>query len=431
MKNQKEFSFSKKVKIQFSLLTILLLAFSLVMVSCEKDDPDPNTEDDNEDPVTTVDEYEPNNERSEAYTIDLDTKYNSEIGEVTDDDWFKITPSHGNDTYDKVQISVTDVSTDLFIHIELYSADGASLATHGTTTEGQSLTYTFATPGVDYYVRFSGWSGYASDHNSSGSYSFTVSNLDANDDFAPNHTIETAEESLEYGSSYNGVIVSKYEDDYYKFTNPTPGSWNSYTFTLTDVSDGLFGKFNIYGADKSELDSKGSTTAGADLSYTFISKEDVFYVRVSGWSGYASDHNSSGSYTFTPTSNGNDDNEPDDTFDNAREIISFPTDNLAGTILIDAANDNNGDYEFFKVTIPDGKKIEWSVDPEASNTELHFNVYDAYKDYLGNEDGSDGQTINGSMNNTSGAESYFYIKLGGYVGDNGNYTISFTETNAD
>jgi hypothetical protein len=58
-------------------------------------------------------------------------------------------------------------------------------------------------------------------------------------------------------------------------------------------------------------------------------------------------------------------------------------------------------------------------------------VYDAYKDYLGNEDGSDGQTINGSMNNTSGAESYFYIKLGGYVGDNGNYTISFTETNAD
>ncbi len=34
------------------------------------------------------------------------------------------------------------------------------------------------------------------------------------------------------------------------------------------------------------------------------------------------------------------------------------------------------------------------------------------------------------MNNTSGADSFFFIKLGAYVGDNGNYTISFTETDA-
>ena len=35
------------------------------------------------------------------------------------------------------------------------------------------------------------------------------------------------------------------------------------------------------------------------------------------------------------------------------------------------------------------------------------------------------------MNNKTGVNSYFYIKLGAYVGDNGNYTISFTETDAD
>jgi hypothetical protein len=140
MKNQNEFRFLKKFKNQFSLLTILFLALSLVMISCEKDDPDSNNEDDdddnNNDPVTIVDEYEPNNERSEAVAIDLDTKYNAEISEKTDDDWFKITPAHGSDTYDKVQISVTDVSADLFIHMELYSADGASLVTHGTSTGG-------------------------------------------------------------------------------------------------------------------------------------------------------------------------------------------------------------------------------------------------------------------------------------------------------
>jgi hypothetical protein len=35
------------------------------------------------------------------------------------------------------------------------------------------------------------------------------------------------------------------------------------------------------------------------------------------------------------------------------------------------------------------------------------------------------------MNNTSGSDSFFYIELGAFVGDNGHYTISFTETDAD
>ncbi len=188
-------------------------------------------------------------------------------------------------------------------------------------------------------------------------------------------------------------------------------------------------KIHIYGSDKKELGTKGTSTAGADLTYTFISKDDEFYVRVSGWDGYVNNNKSSGSYTFTPVCNGNDDNEPDDTFEDAREITSFPTP-VTGTILIDAANNNDGDYEFFKVTIYNGKKVEWEISPEASNTELHFNVYDTNKTLFGNVDGNKGQTVTGSMSNTSGSESYFYIKLGAFVGDNGNYTISFTETDA-
>ncbi len=406
------------------------MAFSLVMVSCEKDNSDPDKEDDDNNPVTTVDNYEPNNELSKAFAISLDTKYNAVISEDTDDDWFKITPSHGSDTYDKVLISITDVSADLMIHLELYNADGVSLATHGTTTKGQNLIYTVATPGVAFYIRLSGWDGYINDHRSNGSYSLTVSNMGANDEYAPNHTINTAK-PLEYGGSYNGVIVSRYEDDYYKFTNPTPGVWNSYTFTLTNISDDLFVLIRIYGADKSVLHSKGATTAGADLSYTFVSKDNEFYIQVLGWDGYVNDHKSSGSYTLTPVYNGNDDYEPDDTFDDAREINSFPSGNLSGKIIKDAANDNDGDYEFFKVSIANNKKVAWSVDPEASNTELHFNVYDANRTYIGHVDGADGETINGSMNNTSGSDSFFYIKLGAFVGDNGNYTISFTETDAN
>ncbi len=421
MKSKKN---TEKSKNQYSLLTIIFLALLFIVVSCEFE----VDIDDIVDPIITADKYEPNNKLTEAYAITLGTTYNAKISENTDDDWFKITPSHGKDTYDKVQISVTSVSSDLKIRMELYDADGKSLAVHGTSIGGQSLTYTVATPGVEYYIRFSGWDGFT-DHRTIGSYSFTVSNLNANDEFAPNHTIETAK-SLEFGKSYKGVLVSQYEDDYYKFTNPKPGTWNSYTFTLNNVSDDLKVRIRLYGANKSVLDSKGVGTAGADLSYTFVSKEDEFYLQVLGWDGFT-DHQSSGSYTLTPVVNGNDDYEPDDTFEQAREITSYPTGNLTGTILADAYDDNGGDYEFFKVSLANGKKVLWSVKPEASNTKLHFQVYDPNKKYLGNATGSNGQTINGSMYNTSGTDLFFYIKLGGYVGDNGNYTISFTETDAN
>jgi hypothetical protein len=415
---------TEKSKNQYSLLTIIFLALLFIVVSCEFE----VDIDDIVDPIITADKYEPNNKLTEAYAITLGTTYNAKISGETDDDWFKITPSHGKNTYDKVQISVTNVSADLKIRMELYDADGKSLAVHGTSIGGQSLTYTVATPGVEYYIRFSGWDGFT-DHRTIGSYSFTVSNLNANDEFAPNHTIETAK-SLEFGKSYKGVLVSQYEDDYYKFTNPKPGTWNSYTFTLTNVSDDLKVRIRLYGANKSVLDSKGVGTAGADLSYTFVSKEDEFYLQVLGWDGFT-DHQSSGSYTLTPVVNGNDDYEPDDTFEQAREITSYPTGNLTGTILADAYDDNGGDYEFFKVSLANGKKVLWSVKPEASNTKLHFQVYNPNKKYLGNATGSNGQTINGSMYNTSGTDLFFYIKLGGYIGDNGNYTISFTETDAN
>jgi len=414
-------TYREKIKNQLSLLTILFLALPFLMVSCDIAE--------DIDSITIADEYEPNNQLSDAYAIALDTKYNAKISEVTDDDWYKITPAHGSNTYDKVQISVTNVSAELIMHLELYGADGKSHATHGATTKGQSLIYTVATPGVVFYIRLSGWDGYVNDHSSIGSYSFTVSNMDANDEYAPNHTIETAK-SLEFGNSYNGVLVSKYENDYYKFTNPTRGAWNSYTFTLTNVSDDLIARMRLYGADKAVLHTTGAGAAGADLSYTFVSKEDVFYLQVLGWDGYVNDHHSSGSYTLTPVNNGNDDNEPDDTFEDAREIASYPVVGMKGTILTDAVGDNGGDFEFFKVSIANNKNVSWSVTPEASNTRLHFDVYEPNREHKGSANGPGGQTITGSMNNKTGADSYFYIKLGAYVGNNGNYTISFTETDA-
>jgi hypothetical protein len=420
MKNQLKTCFPETIRSLFTVVIALFLTLSLGMVSCEKILPIVNQED----------EYEPNNTLDEAFVVVLGTEYDAKISQTDDDDYYKFETAHSNDTYDEVQISVTNVSSDLFIKMELYSADGQSLASEGTTTGGQTLTYNLATPGASYYVRFSGWDGYVNDHGSMGSYTLSISNLDANDEFAPNHTINTAEESLEYGSSYNGVIVSRYEDDFYKFTNPMPGVWNSYTISLTNISESLFGFIEVFKGDKSSIYTNGQQTAGADLAYTLITKEDEFYIRVGGWDGYVNEYGSRGAYSITVVNNGNDDYEPDDTFENARDISTFPT-NLNGTILATAASNNDGDYEFFKVAINDQKKVSWAIDPVASNTELHFTVYDPNLTSMGNIDGVDGQTITGSMNNNTGANSFIYIKLGAFIGDNGNYSISFTESSSD
>ncbi len=415
---------------------MLISVFSFTFVSCDDllgdlTDGDGNDNNDgNGDPVTTPDDFEPNDERSEAFPITLGMEYNAEISENVDDDWFKISPAHGSDTYDKVRISVAGLSQTLKIRVTLYSSSGEELDSEYASTGGQDLTYTFATPGVDYYVRFSGDIGYGVDHSSTGSYSFTVVNLDANDEYAPNHTFATAKASVEFGTAYNGVLVSKHEDDFYRYTNPLPGTWSSYTISLSNVSSSLYGSIARYAADQANLGRTYSNTGGADVSYTLITAEEHFYVRISGDTGYSIDHSSRGSYTLTVVNNGNDDNEPDDTLEQAREITTFPR-TLSGTVLINAANNNGGDYEWFKVNVDTGKKISWSVDPDATNTELHFNVYDSNGDYLGMKDGDDGQTIGESMNNNTAGDSFFYIELGAYVGDSGDYTIDFTETTAD
>ena len=82
--------------------------------------------------------------------------------------------------------------------------------------------------------------------------------------------------------------------------------------------------------------------------------------------------------------------------------------------------------------IANNKKVSWSVAPENPNTELHFDVYNAERGHIKTIDGSRGQTIGFYVNNKSGVDIHVYIKLGGYIRDNnGNYTISFTETAAE
>lgn len=417
-----------KSKLMLFLTVLLVLQFNSCVLPTDTDED--LDEDGN---LIILDDYEENNSRIEAYNVNLGSIYSARISEKSDDDWFKFKTSHESNTYDKIKITITGVESSLAIRMELYDISGASLTSVEPKNYGQDVTYTFATSGAEFYLRFSGWDAYINDHKSTGSYSFTIENLELNDDFVPNHVIDSSY-LISLDTAYSAVLVSKYETDCYKFVNPAQGVWNSYTITISNVESSLCPGLEVYDSSKDEFRDyyyESSHSYGADLTYTFISKDDLFYMKITGWDGYINNYKSSGKYDITVLNNANDTNEPDDTFETAREITVFPSSEILGTIIKTAANNNGGDYEFFKVTLNGNKKVLWSIDPEESNTELHFDVYDASKESLGNVDGDDGQTITGSLNNTSSTSTTFYIRLGAFVGTNGNYTINFTETNSN
>lgn len=424
-----------------ALTATVSVFLGLAALSCEPTGPDNGDDTDTTggDDTTALqaDSYETNDTWQEAGSISLDSEISANIHEAEDVDFYRFTTAHPANTYDKIRIALSAGDADLLLHLELYDTLGQKRTGTTAETPGQNLTYTLACPGGTYILRVSGWNKIMNrDNGSFGAYSATVTNLDVNDSLAPNHSREEAAE-VAFGTDYQGVLVSKYEDDWFHVANPDSGTWEQYTVSLTDVSAELARNIAVYNDDGDEIHHNDGAALvvgkGTPLTYTFISKDPGTYVWVYGWDNIMhSPHGSSGSYTFRIDDNdANDDNEPDDTFADARVIDQVPATPLSGTILTDAANDNGGDFEFFKVSLPDGKKALWEVDPAASDTELHFKVYNAEQSYLGNEDGSDGETISGSMNNNSGSDTFFFISLGAFVGDNGDYTITFTQTVAD
>ncbi|TVQ28348.1 MAG: hypothetical protein EA383_00760 [Spirochaetaceae bacterium] len=269
-----------------------------------------------------VDPYEPNDSIADAYPIELGESYTAYISE-NDADFFSFRPAHGADTYDEVEIRVTDTGSDLRIGLALYDPQGERFAARTVNTKGANLTYTLATPGLNpgenFYVRFSGtwgvggWEvdGYG-DYHTQGPYTFRVRNLNANDEFAPNHTMGTAH-PITVGQSYDGVIVSRYERDFFEFVAES----TSMSFDVIAGGDLKVGVV-VYNSGGSVIRSETVNTSGANLSVTW---EDfdvgaTYYVRFNGtWgkSGWiiggsepgtgTGDANSRGPYTFVVSNN--------------------------------------------------------------------------------------------------------------------------------
>lgn len=376
------------------------------------------------------DTFESNNVLEDAKTISLDENLDVCLHEVSDEDYYKFTTAHSSSTYDKIKISLTALSQDIMFRLEIYSTEGELLDNYTVDNPGQNLNYTISCPGGTYILRISGWHEVMhSDYGSCGEYSMVVTNLYLNDDYVPNNTRDSSA-VIEINENISGVIVSRYENDWFLVQNDSSEKWESFTFKLTNVSDEMCPYIAVYDENKEKISSEYKESFGSSVTINLVSKSNKFFIHVCGWDEIMHSQNgTSGSYNLEVIDdNLNDSYEPDDSFETSRLIEEYTGSNIYGTILTYAANNNDGDYEYYKINIPANTKISWTIDPEASNTELHYTVYDSNKSYLGSTDGDDGQTLNSYIDNAGSVDTYCYIKLGAFVGDNGNYTISFTSS---
>ena len=262
------------------------------------------------DTLGNVDDYEPNDSIAQAHPITLGESYTAYIAE-DDADFFSFQTAHGSGTFDEVEISVTNVGSDLRIGIAVYDPSGELIFSRTTNTKGADLTVVLTDLQSDdaYYVRFSGtWgiTGWAvdsyGDYDTQGPYTFTVRNLDANDDFAGNHSIDDAG-PISIGETYNGVLVSPLEADYFSFTSTA----TDMQLSITNVGNELIIGVAVYTQEKVLLGQAQSSTAGANLSVTLDNYTigNTYYMRFSGvwgsgWTvGGIGDFYNKGPYTFT------------------------------------------------------------------------------------------------------------------------------------
>lgn len=269
--------------------------------------------------IVQPDDFEPNNSISEAYPIEQGTIYDAHIAE-NDADFFSFTTTHGSSTFDEVEISVKDVGPELMIGAAVYNSDGEIVKKNNVATEGANLTWVLRDLQSDetYYVRFSGtWGGKTGwevdgigDHDSEGAYSFKVMNLDANDDFAGNHSLNEAHPIIA-DETYNGVLVSKYEADYFSFT---PTSENM-QLQVTNVGSDLIIGVAMYLPNLELAGNGGAKTAGANytLNLSNMNTSATYYLRFSGtWGGNVNytvdgigDYYNYGPYNFVLVDNPN------------------------------------------------------------------------------------------------------------------------------
>jgi hypothetical protein len=244
------------------------------------------------------------------------------------------------------------------------------------------------------------------------------------DDLEPNDSRSEATK-IKLGTTYPASL-SKKDVDFFKFTTANSGVWDIVEIKIENKGGFIVG-IKIY-SEQGVLGLSSHGDRDIDFTMNMYTSGGTFYISV-----FSMNDNETGDYTLTINNlDANDDNEPDDTFEDARVVDTYPTGLLSGNVLWNADNDYpDGDWEFFYVKVNSNKRLTFSLDPEKDDFEMQFQVYSEAHDLIdAGLNGLDGETLSYHIDNPTGAAVYIYIKVGGTLGTttyDGSYFASFEE----
>ena len=248
------------------------------------------------------------------------------------------------------------------------------------------------------------------------------------DDYEPNDSRSSAV-TVTLGESYKASIA-KDDRDWFLFTVENEGIIDITSIVIAEVTANLDIGLALYSGTGSPIGAIHSDP-GMDLGINLATRGGSYYLEIYSHSGENQGH-----YTLKIENlEVNDDYEPDDNFAQARAVETFPSGAITGNIIWEASdNEPSGDWEFFKVLARAGKKVSFQVGPAAHDINLQYELFG--NDQLSIQApviGAAGEALSDSFSNPGITDLYFFIKLGGKPNNemNGNYTISFQESEAD
>jgi len=248
------------------------------------------------------------------------------------------------------------------------------------------------------------------------------------DEYEPNNSI-TSPTDITLGTTYNASI-SKGDRDFYRFSVDNEGILENIKIEFGNFSETLQLESSIYDGLGNKI-----ITYWNDPSYGYI----VFYPTIEGtYYLEIGDKNNKekGDYSLKVTDlNDSDANEPNNTFSTATVINTYPTGTISANIVTTASAEySSGDWDYYLVVVNANKKVDFTVSPQPTDLAMHFKIYNESQTEIDpGLDGTPGQSLNFSWNNSGAELITVYVKLGGTLGSSyeRDYTISFTETDAD
>jgi len=247
------------------------------------------------------------------------------------------------------------------------------------------------------------------------------------DGLEPNNSRSEAFE-LTLGEQIDASIA-KGDHDWFSFSVETNGIIDIAGIAIENLTAEMELTAVLYDSQGNQF---GSFTgnAGINMNINLSTRTSSYYIEI-----YDKNSDHEGKYKLTITLlQANDSNEPDDTFDdeNTRIISSYPSEIITGTILVNASDDNQyGDFEFFVLFIDLNKAVSFTLTPDADDIKLNYKIFSEDHSVVVEEtEGTPGQILQASVGRGTGGSMTRYLRVGATLGgtSNGNYTISFTET---